>query len=421
MDFKTTRRPTAYGYFDADPAFQRDADAFLVYAQRMLGHRIVSVELARDHYWTSLEAAAVKWSNLINEYDFTSYMTDLIGKPRPLQTPVRPEDTGNIAGKLVAASHDFFDWRTGAFSEATGLSGDFTPAKGVILTEPEKQIYNLKTDLYLLEDVLDNNASVDGLTPLWANEENIAGKRLRILQIYHWDNSYTALNFRPRAAVNLFVTDIQQGRQGRFNFQFMLPVFDDMLRSQHLKEANKLRRSPFTWRLQGTNIHVFPRPRVGRAPGALFFDVVFVAGWIGSGLEGDQPITDSNYDPTTDYTKDGFITNLSNVPMGLYEYSSINAIGREWIRDYALALCKISLGNVRSKYSNFPIPSDTLSLNGGDLVSQGQAERDALIEGLRDRLDKLTLSAALERKAAETENLSKIQGYVAPKKPFYIA
>lgn len=417
--FKTTQHPTAYGYFDSDPAFQVEADAFLRYAKRVLGDSVVSVELSRDIYWTNLESAVVKWCNLVNEYEFTSYMTDLIGKPRPLVAPDAPDDDGNISGKMFNASHDYFDWRSYSFSVNAGLGGDYEMYRGILIPKEDgQQIYDLREDLLDLTYFEDEGAPIEDAPKLWEHEENKEGFRMRILEIYHWDNAFTTLNFRPRSAINLFVTDIQQGRSGIFNFQYVLPVFDDIVRAQHLKQANKLRRSQFTWKLRGTKLFIYPRPRRNRRL-PLFMDVTFLPGYVGSGLEGNQP-RETDEDVTQSYTRDGYITNLSNVPMGLFKYNSINSIGREWIREYALALCKISLGNIRGKYSSFPIPSDTLSLNGGDMVSQGQAERDALITNLRERLNELTSSAALERKAGESENLRKINEYVPPVKPFYV-
>lgn len=417
--FKTTKNPTAYGYFDDDPAFQVEADSFLRYAQRVMGHSVVSVELARDIYWTNLEAAVVKWCNLVNEYEFTSYMTDLIGKPRPLVAPDAPDDPDNISNKMINASNDYFDWRSYSFSVHTGMGGDYEMRRGVIMTEPGKAIYDLREDVLDLSFFQENeHAPVEDAPVLWEHPDNKEGYRMRILEIYHFDNAFTTLNFRPRSAINLFVMDIQQGRSGMFNFQYVLPVHDDIIRAQHLKQTNKLRRSAFTWKLRGTKIFIFPRPTRRRSL-PIFMDVTFVPGFVGSGLE--SPNTRSEGESATqDYVRDGYVTNLSNVPMGLFKYHSINSIGREWIREYALALCKISLGNIRGKYSSFPVPGDNVSLNGADMVSQGQAERDKLIDNLRERLDQLTSSSALERKASESENLAKIQGHAPPMKPVYV-
>jgi hypothetical protein len=418
MNFKTTKKPTAYGYFDSDPSFQREADSFIVYAERVLGATVLSVELSRSIYWTQLEAAVIKWCNLVNEYDFTSYMTDLIGKPRPLVAPEAPGDPGNISGLLTKASNDFFDWRSYSFSVSAGLSGNFTPIKGVIRTEPGKQDYDLKTELMDMRF-----ADQDPVPALWSAPENKQGMRMRVLEIYHFDNSYVTLNFRPRTAINLFVMDATQGKSSMFNFQYMLPTFDDTIRAQHIKQATQLRRSQYTWKLRGTRLSIFPIPTSEKAF-PVFVDVAFVPGWVGNGLEGQGEIG-AGEDVTSFYTVPngqgtGTITNLSNVPYGLFEFGSINSIGREWIRNYALALCKISLGNIRGKYGSFPIPSDTLTLNGSEMISQGQSEAETLIANLRERLDALTSTAALERKAGEAENLTKINSTTPPRKAIYV-
>ena len=51
----------------------------------------------------------------------------------------------------------------------------------------------------------------------------------------------------------------------------------------------------------------------------------------------------------------GLITNVSNVPFTNPVYSQINSIGRSWIFEYTLALCKEILGYIRGKYSTIPI------------------------------------------------------------------
>ena len=65
-------------------------------------------------------------------------------------------------------------------------------------------------------------------------------------------------------------------------------------------------------------------------------------------------------------------------------------MGRAWIIKYGAALAKEMLGYVRGKYSSIPIPNSEVTLNGSDLVSQGQSEKDVLITQLREFLDKLT-------------------------------
>ena len=56
---------------------------------------------------------------------------------------------------------------------------------------------------------------------------------------------------------------------------------------------------------------------------------------------------------------------------------------RNWIQKYALALGKLTLGEIRSKYKSLPSPGGGAILNGTELKQEGLAERDKLEEVLR--------------------------------------
>ena len=86
----------------------------------------------------------------------------------------------------------------------------------------------------------------------------------------------------------------------------------------------------------------------------------------------------------------------------------MNSIGRQWTRQYALALSKEVLGLVRSKFSSIPIPGAELTLNGSDLISQGREEKEKLVTQLREMLDTLTYDKLVETQAAKIDNLQKI-------------
>lgn len=399
MSFITTPRPTAYGFFDSDPDFISEANAFALYVRRRLGDSVVSVELTREQMWTYLEAAVVKWCSIVNLYDFNSYVADLIGQPKPLV----PEGLEN---KLVKPSLSMINWRAYTFSVEAGLGGEYEMERAVMAVEETKQIYDLKTDLI----------GFDG-KPLWSSPKNGNGMRMRILEVFHLDPSFIFLNLRPQTAINHFVTDMNSGRYLQWRFFYVLPVFDDIVRGMHLKQSNQLRRSHFTWRIRGTKFFLYPPPRAGRVF-PLFFDVAFVPSSVGSGLEGEIDPTTVN---TETYSKGNVISNLSNAPYGLFEYNSINSIGREWVREYGLALCKEGLGLTRGKYGSFPIPSDTLSLNSSDLLTQAQSEKEALVANLKETLEELTVAKVTERRATEQESQMKVLSGTPFKKPVWIA
>lgn len=59
--------------------------------------------------------------------------------------------------------------------------------------------------------------------------------------------------------------------------------------------------------------------------------------------------------------------------------------GLDWIFDFATADCKERLGIIRRKFENFAsIGNSGISMDGGDLVSEGKEEKERLLETLKD-------------------------------------
>jgi hypothetical protein len=84
------------------------------------------------------------------------------------------------------------------------------------------------------------------------------------------------------------------------------------------------------------------------------------------------------------------INNLNTIPFDNIPYENINSIGKQWIRRFSLALSKETLGQIRSKFGSVPIPGESVSLNGSDLLSQAKDEQNALREELKTVLDEMT-------------------------------
>ena len=63
-------------------------------------------------------------------------------------------------------------------------------------------------------------------------------------------------------------------------------------------------------------------------------------------------------------------------------------MGKQWIRRFALALSKETLGQIRGKFGGqIPIPGDNITLNASDLLGQAKEEQTALKEELRKLLE----------------------------------
>jgi len=103
------------------------------------------------------------------------------------------------------------------------------------------------------------------------------------------------------------------------------------------------------------------------------------------------------------------INNMNTLPYGNIPYQNINSIGKQWIRSFALALSKETLGQIRSKFSTLPIPGENLTLNGPALISEGKEMQDKLREELKTTLDEMTYNKLMETDAELIENVGRIQ------------
>jgi len=109
--------------------------------------------------------------------------------------------------------------------------------------------------------------------------------------------------------------------------------------------------------------------------------------------------------------KDGIdgVNNLNTIPFANIPYININSVGKQWIRRFALALSKETLGQIRGKFGTIPIPGESLTLNAGDLLSQAQAEQRALRDELKAVLDEMVYTALAERDAAMATSVTTIK------------
>ena len=98
----------------------------------------------------------------------------------------------------------------------------------------------------------------------------------------------------------------------------------------------------------------------------------------------------------------GVTSDFANAPYTDIQYGAINDVGKQWVRKYCLALCKVMLGNVRNKYANIPIPNSEIAMNGSDLIAQGQQDMQELKQSLRETLNETGKRAQMQR-AQETE------------------
>ena len=294
--------------------------------------------------------------------------------------------------------------RAEPYASEAFVGGVSNSVRGFIELEHDKQDYNIYKDLKIpfegkelgLSEYNYDEAQLSIFNPIYKNKilPTATASKLKINEIFH---------FSPQAAYRFFdTTSAINYLNNQFSFEsftpetvfYVLPVFEDLLRAGQLDISNRVRRSNYSYKLQGQELRIFPRPTQDN-PQNLFIKFSFPADPFRPNL------------PYEDESIDG-VSNLSNIPFGNITYSKINQMSRQWIRQYTLALCRETLGLIRSKFSSVPIPGSDVQLNGSDLLSQGREDRQRLSESLTETLDGLTYQKLLEADAAQSETMLNI-------------
>jgi hypothetical protein len=171
----------------------------------------------------------------------------------------------------------------------------------------------------------------------------------------------------------------------------MMPLHQDLLRIQTIEFNDRIRKSHWSFEIHGDDIRIYPIPSTSGSISDLHFDEFFV-NYTYEEKKANEAVLFGNTAAMS-----GVVSDASNIPYTYQKYSQINDMGRAWVIKYGLALVKEMLGYVRGKYSTVPIPNSEVTLNGSELVSQGQSEKDSLITQLREFLEKMTKESMVTR------------------------
>ena len=360
---------TPFGFYDTDLEFQQEAPMFATWCARRLGYPIVNVELQDLNFYAALEEAITVYGNEVYQY-----------KIREGYLSMQGNSTGSaFNNQLITPNLGSIIRLSETYASEAGVGGYTTYYTGSLSLTASVQDYDLKQ---------------------WAIDNGISGSGIEIKRIFFEAPPAIVRYFDPYAGTGTGIQSLLETFGfGQFspgiNF-LLMPIYFDVQKLQAIELNDQIRKSAFTFELVNNNLRIFPIPG-DRADGVehkLFFHY----------------IKRSERDDVTagPYKGNGsIITDISNVPYENPVYGYINAIGKQWVRQYALATVKETLAYVRKKYAAIPIPGAEVTLNGDDLLADARSEKTALLEQLRGTLDVTSRKTQLENQAAEADFIQK--------------
>lgn len=349
---------TPFGFYDNDFQFQVDADRVAKFCAQRLGYPIVDIELQDINFYTAFEDAITTYGNEVYAYKVRQDYLSLEGAT----------NANILNNALVTPNMGTIIRISEQYGTEAGTGGNTDWHTGSLQLIPGIQDYDLAA---------------------WASSSGIAQGDLELKRVFYESPPAIAKYFDPYAGTGTGMMNMMDGfgwgnYSPAINF-LLMPMNFDLQKIQGIELNDQVRKANYSFELQNNNLRIFPIPN---SSGSLRIQYL---------LKSERLNNSINLSGST------LITNVSNVPYTNPSYSQINSVGRSWIFEYTLALAKEMLGYVRGKYTQIPVPGDNVTLNSGDLITAGSAEKIALVEKLRGYLDETSREKLMERRALETD------------------
>ena len=362
-----------YGTHNSDTEFCNDSVNVCKWVAKRLGHPVMQLEFNSGSIYAMFEESVSEYSSFINNYNAKNWFWESYGS----------ESTGSSFASASTDTTSVVHPRMGLsttlseqYGQAINVGGSVTLHSASITLTSSQQQYDLQSAF---------SASVATSTEL----SESTNKRITVHNVY---------NEGPAAITRFYDPYVgsydQRNMLDSFGFgsyapatTFLLrPISFDVTRAQQIETSDKIRKSNYSFEITNNRIKIFPEPTADDDGGKVWFEYTIK----------DDESSDRSF-------TDGKVSDPSNIPYKFIPYSSINSVGRQWIRKYALALSKEMLGSVRGKYQSLPIPGETTTLDYTRLLTEAANEKEKLIEELKAILEETTRLKQLERKNQEAQ------------------
>ena len=352
---------TPFGLYDNDSEFQTEAPQVATWCAKRLGYPIMDVELQDNQFYACLEEAISEYSAQVNQFNIRDNLLNLKGQ----------ETSSNFTHKRVKSTLSEVVFISEEYGQEAGVGGTVDFKRTAVTLNSGSQDYDL-------------NALIGNVSHSAAIE---------VKRVYYEANPAVTRYFDPYASTGFGTYNMLDG----FGFgsyspaiTFVLqPIYADLLRIQAIEFNDQIRKSAYSFEIKNNQMRIFPIPTES---GSVWIEYVKTS-------DRDNPLR-TRHSGSSD---DTVVSDYSNVNYDFMVYSNINDVGKQWIRKYTLALSKELLGIIRSKYGNIPIPNAEVSLDGDTLRAEATAEKEQLIEQLRENLEQTSRKALMEAQKDESD------------------
>ena len=361
-----------FGIYAGSTAFLSGAADQVAYTYKKLGGDVLDIELAEGNVYAAYEEAVLEYSYLVNLFQTKNSLSSYLGSTTGSFNEDGQITSGSLSGSNIALRYPRFDYgyvrriSEGLATEA-GFGGTTPIYSASVDRVADQQDYNLQT-------IISASSATDTSSSFY---QQVGDKRVTIRKVFFKT---------PRAMWRFYgyyggfsvVGNLRTYGQYADDSTFeIVPTWQNKLQAMAYEDALWTRVSHYSYEIHDNKLRIFPTPD-STSPEKF---------WVQFTINNQYEPWDNQ--PGIDNGAEG-VNNINTLPFENIPYENINAIGKQWIRRFALALTKESLGQVRGKFSTVPIPGESVTLNASELLSQARTEMDQLRDELKVILDDTT-------------------------------
>ena len=386
---------TPLGVYDSSTEFLAGAAAQVAFTYKRLGGDVLDIELTEDNVYANFEDAVLEYSYLVNIHQSKNIIGSALGGMTGSFTHTGQLSTGHaLEGQNVALTYPRFTFESAfrigdGFATEAGVGGRQEIYSASFATVSKQQDYDLQ---YIV-----SSSAADADNSAFPFYNKVGDKRIKIRDVFYMSPRQMWRFYGYYGGLNVTGDMSTYGQYADDSSFQVIPAWQNKIQAMQYEDHLYTRTSHYSYEVINNKLRLYPTPD----------SVSQEKIWFRFTVDSQEIWEDDN-----DGGQNG-INNMNTLPFENLPYENINSIGHQWIRRFALALSKETLGQIRGKFGgNVPIPGENISLNASDLLGQAKAEQDALREELKTILDEMTYPKLLEADKTMTENAKDIMADV---------
>ena len=386
-----------FGMYTASADFLSGAESQVAYVFKKLGGDVVDIELTPANVYAAYEEAVLEYSYIVNLHQSKNMLSDALGDATGTFDHMGMMKSSSFSASLgpsrVELKYPRFQFsyskKVGdGMSSVAGFGGTVRQYSASFAPKEDQQDYDLQA---IIEEA--SSTGTDSAGNVIDFADKVGNKRVVVTRVYYKSPRAMWRFYGYYGGINMVGNMSTYGMYADDSTFELVPTWQNKMQAIMYEDAIYTRTSHYSYELVDNKLRLFPPPSTYGLSG--IDDRIYVKFYVDANSWDD----DGRYESGAQG-----VNNMNTLPFGNIPYENINAIGKQWIRKYALALCKEMLGQIRGKFQTLPIPGDNVTLNHSELLSQAKDEQQQLKDKLMEILKEMEYTALAKQDSEKADS-----------------